>query len=61
MDLSQPDKLVDILKEAEGKYDLPLGLLFELITEERLRLYQLKKRPLREEITSIFEKYEVKR
>ena len=54
---SKPDKLSDILHEAEIKFGVPNGLLFEIIREERLRLYQLKKKPLKEEIAAVFGKY----
>jgi hypothetical protein len=61
MSTSASEKLVDILQEAEVKYDIPRGLLIELIKEERLRLYQIKKKPLREEVKAIFERFEGRR
>jgi hypothetical protein len=54
------EKLSDILQEAEIKHGIPSGLLAELIKEERLRLYQIKRKPLKEEVRNIFERYEDK-
>ena len=51
------DESAQILREAAKKFSVPLDLLKELITEEHLRLYQLRKRYISEDIDVIFEKY----
>jgi hypothetical protein len=51
------DKLRDILEDAAKTFSVPHELLEALVLEERLRLYQLRKRFIIEDIDAIFEKY----
>jgi hypothetical protein len=51
------DKLKDILDDASKMFSLPDGLLQDIIEEEHLRLYQLRRRFINEDIDAIFEKH----